>query len=368
MTFAAMVLARVAVLLLLIATLLPLFPVGAWTVRLFDFPRAQIAVLILLVLAWLCVWGVAGGWSPERSLLSAACVAMLLWQVSHIVPYMQVWPDEIPTACEPTGDPLTLAVANVEFKNSQHEQVLQQAESLKADLLLVIEVSEPWDDALRALDQHYAHRKGVVRGEGLGMVLWSNLPAIKSEVRYLVSERRASIWAEYRLPDGRPLRFVGVHPTPPGLEQHNGDGRYDSRIRDAELMLVAKEIAESPDDLWVVTGDFNDVAWSHTTRLFKRMSGLQDPRVGRGLYNTYHAAYPGLRFPIDHVFLTPAARMLAMDRFRPAGSDHLGIVAQFCFNGGEAPEPEPEGNDPEDAEAMIEEGEQDAEKNGESVP
>jgi hypothetical protein len=73
--------------------------------------------------------------------------------------------------------------------------------------------------------------------------------------------------------------------------------------RDAELVLIGREIdgASRPA---VVAGDLNDVAWSSTTTLFQKISGTLDPRVGRGLYNSFHAKSPLLRFPLD-TYSTP---------------------------------------------------------------
>src|SRR5690606_23708948 len=134
-----------------------------------------------------------------------------------------------------------------------------------------------------------------------------------------------------------------------------------SRIRDAELMLVADIVARKPEASWIVAGDFNDVAWSHTTRMFQRISGLKDPRVGRGFYNTYHAQYPWLRFPIDQVFISANGNVAEMVRFHPAGSDHFAITAELSFANQASPNtPTASSSDMQEAEEMVEEGLDDA--------
>jgi endonuclease/exonuclease/phosphatase (EEP) superfamily protein YafD len=76
-----------------------------------------------------------------------------------------------------------------------------------------------------------------------------------------------------------------------------------------------------------VAGDFNDVAWSHTTRRFQRIAGLLDPRVGRGLFNTFHADHAWLRFPLDHLFHSRHFALVDFARLPHIGSDHFPICA-----------------------------------------
>lgn len=97
--------------------------------------------------------------------------------------------------------------------------------------------------------------------------------------------------------------------------------------------------------------------------MFGRISGLKDPRVGRGLYNSYHAGNPLLRFPIDQVLMSPRAKIERLGRFRPVGSDHFAITATFHFNGVEKQSPSPQGNDLEQADEMIDEGKEDVREN-----
>ena len=81
----------------------------------------------------------------------------------------------------------------------------------------------------------------------------------------------------------------------------------------------------------VVAGDLNDVAWSDTTLLFQKISGMLDPRIGRGFYNSFHAQNPFLRFPLDHVFVTESFRLIELKRMPGIGSDHFPIFVKLSY-------------------------------------
>ncbi len=95
--------------------------------------------------------------------------------------------------------------------------------------------------------------------------------------------------------------------------------------------MIAKAVRTSNEPI-IVTGDLNDVAWSPTTRAFRRISGLQDPRIGRGMFNTFHAQYPFFRWPLDHIFHSQHFALADIQRLPSIDSDHFPLLSDLVFN------------------------------------
>ncbi len=167
------------------------------------------------------------------------------------------------------------------------------------------------------------------------MAIWSRLPLDDFEVQHIVQEDIPSFHATLRLRDGAGVRIHCLHPRPPAPQE--GD---TSAPRDAELVVMANRIREAREAResegpakppHIVLGDLNDVAWSRTTELFLKISGMLDPRRGRGLYNSFHAEHWWFRVPLDHVFVSPEFRLIDMRRLDYVGSDHYPMCIEVAL-------------------------------------
>ena len=219
------------------------------------------------------------------------------------------------------------------------------------DLILVAEANDWWDERLRVLDEDYPYSVKRPQENYYGMLLFSKLELGSPELRFLVEEDVPSIRTSVRLRSGSSIEFYGVHPRPP--EPDN-----DTDERDAEILIVGKQLVDDGRPS-IVAGDLNDVAWSDTTRLFQRISGMLDPRRGRGMYSTFHADWPIFRWPLDHVFADSSFTLVRLHRLRSIGSDHFPVLAEFCHKPAAVARQEPDEADAderEEAEAKIKDG------------
>lgn len=337
--------------LVLVATALPLLRRDAWWVRSFDFPRLQVLGLGSAALTGLLVLGLHDVLTTWAVTLLAVALVFQAWR---ILPYTPFYPRQVRDSA--TSDPartLGLVVANVLMSNRRAADLLGIIRSRDPDLILLLEPDAWWEEQCRPLEADWPEVVRQPLDNRYGMLLYSRLPLVDPAIKYLIQDGIPSMHTRVRLRSGDLVSLHCVHPEPPSPTE-----APDSTTRDAELLLVGRAVRTSGEAA-IVAGDLNDVAWSYRTTLFQRISGLLDPRRGRGMYNTFHARIPLFRFPLDHVFHSDRFHLDTLERLDAFGSDHFPMHVRLVYLPEQADRqerPEPRGDEWERADREIAEG------------
>ena len=297
-----------------------LIPRDEWWFRGTDFPRLQLLFIGFVSFGFLIFW--QADWTTWRYTLVILLIAALAYQLKMVLPYTMLWKKQVQQVRDEQLDPdkqISIIVSNVLTPNTKYHLLIEQVRQLKPDLLLTLESDQTWQNELAVLHDDYPHRVAVPLDNLYGMHLYSKLKLRDPEIKYLLSDEIPSIHTEVMLRSGQPVDLYCLHPKPPSPTEAK-----ESTLRDAELLMVGDAIKDI-DQSTIVMGDLNDVAWSRTTRLFQRISGLLDPRVGRHFINTFHADYPIFRWSLDHVFHSTDFALVKMERLPHMGSDHFPV-------------------------------------------
>jgi endonuclease/exonuclease/phosphatase (EEP) superfamily protein YafD len=320
------------------ATLLPLVRREAWWIRFLDFPRPQITLGIFIAAGALLTTRKRGS-APDNTALAlvTASAAYQVWEMSRYTPLRRV--QSLPAESDDVDRRVRLLIANVLQTNRNVREYIQLIGACNPDLIVLAEADLYWEHSLRAIEQRYPHTIKCPLDNTYGLLLYSRLPLVEPKIVFRVEADVPSFSTQVKLRTGDVFQLHVVHPRPP----HVG---VDTVHRDAELVLVAKEVKETTIPV-IVTGDLNDVAWSHTTRLFLRLSSMLDPRLGRALCNTFHAHLPFFRWPLDHLFHSRAFRLVSLQRGPKTASDHFPVIIELSYephirHEQERPMPDPE--------------------------
>jgi len=308
--------------LILGVTIAPLYPSNHWLARIWEFPRVQISAISLCLVA--ASFFISNTYI-QLSLIIINALASL-YQLIWIFPYTKLYPIQVAKSTPKNSNiPIKIMTSNVLMPNHAATKLLALVNQHQPDVLITLETDNWWETALRPVHIDYPYRVNQALDNLYGMHLYSKYPLAKIEVLNLIEKDIPSIHCYLQLTDKIKIKCHFLHPAPPSPTEN-----ATSTPRDKELLLIAKKVATKTEPT-IVTGDLNDVAWSPTTRAFRQISGLKDPRIGRGMFNTFHADYFFLRWPLDHIFHSEHFELNKIQRLPSINSDHFPLLSELVY-------------------------------------
>ena len=295
---------------------------GVWPMTLVTPMARQLAVALTLGAVGLRIAS-----RRERVWIAVAIlVGVYAWLVAlGAVPWRDVPTAQRVVASDAKLGTLKILSANVHSSNLDHASLLALIDREQPDVVLLMELTSPWIDALAPLKTSYAVRQVVADDAGnFGIGVWSRLPA--DDARLVVRQHRAEpslddvAHAELTLLlNGHRVRFVGVHPLPPLVPRM-------SAARDDLLRAITDEVA-ADDAPTIVAGDLNATRYCRITRDLCSRAGLRDAMLGVRFSWPTTMAGTVLGIRIDQVLCDDAWRVVESHAGPTVGSDHLPMVA-----------------------------------------
>ena len=297
-------------------------PIALWAlVRMFGLDRGfpLVALMAFTPYATIAALLVAGVALALRNWAAATvAIAAMIFLAALVLP-RAIGDGTVEASGHET---LTVLSTNIHRGTADPEALVALVDRYRPDLLSVQELTPRFARDLRqaGLLDRLPHAILEVRRGSSGAGLYSLLPMheLAGEQPFFFRMPRAAL----RLPDGRQLRVVGIHPYPPGR------GNTDIWSEAIESLPSAGRGAP-----WVLVGDFNatlDV--SQFRELIDR--GYRDAGevAGEGLTPTFPAE--GHMIPpvtIDHVLADRRLGIVEYDVEGIPGSDHRAVEAELAL-------------------------------------
>lgn len=294
-----------------------------WIYKILEYPRLQkLAIIIVLLSCWLILWPL----DTFSLILFGLLFISMVYLVYKIWPYTIFYKKEmLRVKSIDEENSISIYSANVLQDNTEYDRLLEQIKSTDPDLIFLLETNAAWEGAMSELKSDYPYTLLAPQENTYGLLFYSRLKLEDAKVRYIVKDDLPSIEAMLILRSGKKVKLWGLHPEPPVPGES-----LSSTAKDKELMKIALAVKECKMP-GIVFGDLNDVAWSHTTELFRKTSEMLDPRRGRGFYNTFSAHHFFIRFPLDYIFCSKEFGLINMKRLPKNGSDHFAMFTHICL-------------------------------------
>lgn len=251
--------------------------------------------------------------------LAITATIVVIAHLAWIVPPLT---DTVPVSAAARRAPhVRVVTANVRYDNTEHGPLIAELERLRADVLVIQEVTPAWWEAIQRsrLRTAYPHAASDLRDDPGGMAVLSKVPLRRVRVHHAGGWPIITATVEL---GGRPVQLAGVHVVAP----------LQTFARNQRAQRAVTAIVRGLPRPRLVLGDFNASPYN---RWFEQMLdlGLRDAHqsVGRPFATSWHNARRWLPpLLIDHVFSDPALVALDAAEGTGTGSDHRPVVVDLA--------------------------------------
>lgn len=141
----------------ILVTLLPFIGTTAWWVRIFDFPRAQIAMAGIVILITCLLLGDRS--SFYENVILGALGLSAFYQGYRMAPYTLLGTKQVQGSETGAGtNSFRLMISNVLMSNRNADRLLAVVQTADPDLLLTVETDTWWEQHLQPLETAYPHQ------------------------------------------------------------------------------------------------------------------------------------------------------------------------------------------------------------------
>ncbi|MDO3694896.1 endonuclease/exonuclease/phosphatase family protein [Wenyingzhuangia sp. chi5] len=306
--------------LVVVLTFLPKVPHQHWIYRIASFGKIHLTVFQILILLF-------GFLTLESNYCLIIAQLILSVTIAHNVkvlyPYIALKNKKV---IADGDDFISIISVNVYQFNKEYHHLIDLIAKHQPDILLTLESNQDWENALETIEDKYPNHQKVALENTYGMHFYTKLDVEDMKVNYFVSDDIPSIAAKLKTNNGIPFMFYGIHPPPASPTEES-----NSKEKDGELLCMAKTVKKQTLPT-VVIGDFNSVAWSRITKMFTKISGLNDARKGRGFISTFPAKYRFFKIPLDLIYHSNNIKIRTIKTLEPINSDHLPLYVDFCMD------------------------------------
>src|SRR5690606_32116497 len=163
-----------------------------------------------------------------------------------------------------TSEYLKVISTNIYQFNTKFKRFQNLIHKETPDIFITLESNADWEREMRALEKDYPYSEKNTLENTYGMHLYSKIPFEKVKTHHFVADDLPSIEAHFKTQKGEDFVVFAVHPPPPSPTEE-----ATSKERDGDLLSIAKRVREIRKPI-IVIGDFNTVAWSKISSLFRK--------------------------------------------------------------------------------------------------